>query len=197
VLYPQVSNNLLGTKFRIVTGYPSGGDINIAVERGEVDGRGSDSWASMKSTHPDWLRDHTVNFLFQIGTKREPDLSDVPLWSELGQTDEQRQVLEILSGDVAVGRPILTAPGVPVERVQALRRAFDDTIRDPAFIEAASQAHMDFNPIGGEELQGVVGKIAGAPPNIIALVKDAIKIKDVSQLPGAQEPKPGTPGEKE
>jgi tripartite-type tricarboxylate transporter receptor subunit TctC len=191
VLYPQVSNNLLGTKFRIVTGYPSGGDINIAVERGEVDGRGSDSWASMKSTHPDWLRDHTVNFLFQIGTKREADLPDVPLWSELGQTDEQRQVLEILSGDVAVGRPILTAPDVPPQRVQALRRAFDDTIKDPAFIEATSQAHMDFNPIGGEELQNVVGKIAGASPNIIALVKDAIKIKDVSQLPGAQPPKAG------
>src|SRR5258708_9978515 len=90
VLYPQVSNNLLGTRFRIVTGYPSGGDINIAVERGEVDGRGSDSWASMKSTHPDWLRDHTVNFLFQIGTNREADFADVPLWSELGLTRETR-----------------------------------------------------------------------------------------------------------
>jgi tripartite-type tricarboxylate transporter receptor subunit TctC len=197
VLYPQVSNNLLGTKFRIVTGYPSGGDINIAVERGEVDGRGSDSWASMKSTHPDWLGDHTINFLFQIGTRHEADLPDVPLWSELGQTDEQRQVLEILSGDVAVGRPILTAPDVPPERVQALRRAFDDTLKDRSFIEAASQAHMEFNPIDGEELQNVVGKIAGASPNIIAMVKDAIRIKDVSQLPAAQKPKDGVSGDKE
>src|ERR1700693_71656 len=142
VLYPQVSNNLLGTKFRIVSGYSSGGDINIAVERGEVDGRGSDSWASMKSTHTDWLRDHKINILFQIGTKREPGLPDVPLWSELGATDEQRQVLDILSGDVAVGRPILTAPGVPPDRVRALRRAFDDTLVDPAFIGAVKQAHM-------------------------------------------------------
>jgi tripartite-type tricarboxylate transporter receptor subunit TctC len=197
VLYPQVSNNLLGTKFRIVSGYVSGGDINIAVERGEVDGRGSDSWASMQTTHPDWLRDHTINILFQIGTKREAGLPDVPLWSELGQTDEQRQVLEILSGDVAVGRPILTAPGVPPERVRALRRAFDETLADPAFIAAASQAHMDFNPIGGEELQDVASRIAGASPQVIALVKEAIKIKDVRQLPADQKPKGGPAGEKE
>jgi len=197
VLYPQVSNNLLGTKFRIVTGYPSGGDINIAVERGEVDGRGSDSWASMKSTHPDWLRDHTVDFLFQIGIKREADLPDVPLWSELGETGAQRQVLEILSGDVAVGRPILTAPEVPADRVRALRRAFDDTLADPAFVEAARQAHMELNPIGGEELQSVASRIAGAPTNVIAMVKEAIRIKDVRQLPAGQGPKDGASGDKQ
>jgi tripartite-type tricarboxylate transporter receptor subunit TctC len=197
VLYPQVSNNLLGTRFRIVSGYPSGGDINIAVERGEVDGRGSDSWASMQTTHQDWLRDHKINILFQIGTKREAGLPDVPLWSELGANDDQRQVLEILSGDVAVGRPILTAPGVPPDRVRALRRAFDDTLADPAFIEAVKQAHMEFNPISGEELQDVASKIAGASPKVIAMVKEAITIKDVRQLPADQKPKGGTPGEKE
>jgi tripartite-type tricarboxylate transporter receptor subunit TctC len=197
VLYPQVSNNLLGTRFRIVSGYVSGGDINIAVERGEVDGRGSDSWASLKTTHADWLRDRKINILFQIGTKREAGMPDVPLWSELGQTEEQRQILEILSGDVAVGRPILTAPGVPPERVRALRRAFDDTLADPAFIEAAREAHMEFNPIGGEELQDVVGRIAGASPKVIAMVKEAIKIKDVRQLPADQKRPGGAAGEKE
>jgi tripartite-type tricarboxylate transporter receptor subunit TctC len=163
VLYPQVSNNLLGTKFRIVSGYPSGGDIAIALDRGEVDGH-VDSWANLKSTHPGWLREHAVNFLFQVGTKREADLPDVPLWSELGQSEEQRQILEILSGDVTVGRPILTAPDVPPERVRALRRAFDDTLMDPSFIDAASKAHMDFRPIGGEELQSIVNRIAGPRP---------------------------------
>jgi tripartite-type tricarboxylate transporter receptor subunit TctC len=197
VLYPQVSNNLLGTRFKIVSGYASGGDINIAVERGEVDGRGSDSWASMKSTHPDWIRDRTVNFLFQIGTKREADLPDVPLWSELGEPGAQRQVLEILSGDVAVGRPILTAPDVPADRVRALRRAFDDTLADPAFVEAARNAHMDINPIGGEELESVASRIAGAPPNVIAMVKEAIKIRDVRQLPAGQKPNGGASGDKE
>jgi tripartite-type tricarboxylate transporter receptor subunit TctC len=194
VLYPQVSNNLLGTKFRIVSGYPGGGDVNIAVERGEVDGRGSDSWASMLSTHPDWLRDKKINILFQVGAKREAGMPDVPLWSELGANDEQRQILEILSGDVAVGRPILTAPDVPADRVKALRQAFDETLADPAFKAAAAEAHMDFNPLGGDELQGIASKIAGASPDIIAKVKDAIVIKDMRQLPGA---KPGGGEEKQ
>src|ERR1700730_3201070 len=131
VLYPQVSNNLLGTKFKIVSGYPGGGDINLAVERREVDGRGSDSWASMKSTHPDWLRDHAINILFQVGPRRESDLPDVPLWTELAANEAQRQVLDILSADVSVGRPIVTAPEVPADRVKALRQAFDETMRDP------------------------------------------------------------------
>lgn len=121
VIYPQVSNNLLGSKFRIIAGYPGGGDINIAVERHELDGRGSDSWASIKATHSDWLQNHTINILFQVGPRREADLPDVPLWTELATTDDQRQILTLLSGDVSVGRPILTAPNVPAERVNALR----------------------------------------------------------------------------
>ena len=179
VLYPQVSNNLLGSKFKIIAGYPGGGDINIAVERHEIDGRGSDSWASMKTTHPDWLRDHTINILFQVGPRREPDLPDVPLWTDLAENDDQRQVLALLSGDVSVGRPILTAPNVPADRVKALRQAFADTLRDPQFIEAAKQANMEMNPMAGEELQQVVEKIVTSPPRILAMVKDAIAIKDV------------------
>jgi hypothetical protein len=181
VLYPQVSNNLLGSKFRIIAGYPGGGDINIAVERHELDGRGSDSWASIKATHADWLRDHTINFLFQIGPRREADLPDVPLWTDLAANDDQRQILALLSGDVSVGRPILTAPNVPAERVKALRQAFDDTMRDPQFIEAAKQAHMEMAPMSGEELQRTVGDIVSAPPRIVAMVKDAITIKDVKK----------------
>ena len=181
VLYPQVSNNLLGTKFKIISGYPGGGDINIAVERHEVDGRGSDSWASLKSTHPDWLRDHSVSILFQVGPKRETDLPDVPLWTELAGNDEQRAALEVLSGDVSVGRPILTTPNVPVERVKALRQAFDETMRDPQFLEATKQSNMDLNPMGGEELQQIVGKISAPSPKVLAMVKEAIEIKDVER----------------
>ena len=181
VLYPQVSNNLLGTKFKIISGYPGGGDINIAVERHEVDGRGSNSWASLKSTHPDWIRDHAINILFQVGPRREKDLPDVPLWTELAQNEEQRQVLEILSGDVSVGRPILTAPDVPADRVKALRQAFDETMRDPQFIEAAKQANMEINPMSGEELQQVVERIVTPSPGVLAMVKKAIAIKDVER----------------
>lgn len=181
VLYPQVSNNLLGSKFKIIAGYPGGGDINIAVERHELDGRGSDSWASMKATHPDWLRDRSINILFQVGPRREADLPDVPLWTELAGNDDQRQVLALLSGDVSVGRPILTAPNVPAERVRALRQAFDETMHDPQFIDAAKQANMEIHSMGGDELQQAVEKIVSSPPRILAMVKDVIAIKDVQR----------------
>jgi tripartite-type tricarboxylate transporter receptor subunit TctC len=179
VIYPQVSNNLLGTRFKIVAGYPGGGDINIAFERGEVDGRGSDSWASLKSTHPHWIRERKVNILFQVGPRREADLPDVPLWTELAQNETQRRVLDVLSGDAAVGRPILTAPEVPPERVKALRQAFDDTLADPQFIAAARQANMYFNPMRGEELQQIVARIVSQPADVMAMVKEALGSKDV------------------
>jgi tripartite-type tricarboxylate transporter receptor subunit TctC len=175
VLYPQVSNTVLGTRFKIVSGYPGGGDINLAVERGEVDGRGSDSWASMKANNARWLREKTINILFQIGPRREADLPDAPLWSELGESDEQRAILDVLSGDVAVGRPILTAPGVPAERVAALRLAFDRTMRDPKFVAAAAQAGMYLNPLSGEELQRIVARVVTPAPEVIAKVKEAIR----------------------
>ncbi len=181
VLYPQVSNNLLGTKFKIIAGYPGGGAIDIAVERHELDGRGSDSWDSMKALHPDWLRDHVINVLFQVGARRESDLPDVPLWTELAQNEDERNVLALLSGDVSIGRPILTAPNVPAGRVKALRQAFAETIHDPQFIAAAKQANMDMKPTSGEELQQAVDKIVSSPPNIVAMVKDAIAIKDVQK----------------
>jgi tripartite-type tricarboxylate transporter receptor subunit TctC len=186
VLYPQVANNLLGTRFKIISGYPGGGDVNLAMERGEVDGRGSNSWASWKSTKGEWLRDKKVNILFQVGPKRESDLPDVPLLSELGTSPEERQVLEVISADVAVGRPILTTPGVPQDRVAALRKAFDDTIVDKAFMAEADKQKMDINPLSGEELQQIVAKVLANSPDVIARVKQAITIKDVKMLPGAK-----------
>lgn len=182
VLYPQVSNNLLGTKFKIISGYPGGGDINIAMEREEVAGRGSNSWASWKSTKADWLRDKKINILFQVGPKREPDLMDVPLWFELTQDPDKRQVLEVLSGDVAVGRPILAPPGVPEDRGKALRAAFDATMKDQRFIDETHKQRMDISPMSGEELQKVVGGIVSVSPRVAAMVKEAIKIRDVNAL---------------
>jgi tripartite-type tricarboxylate transporter receptor subunit TctC len=186
VLYPTLANNLFGTQFRIVSGYPGGGDIMLALERREVDGRGSDSWASLKANNPDWIRDGKVNILFQIGPRREADLPGPPLLTELAQNDEQRQILEVLSGDVAVGRPVLTAPDVPPARVRALRKAFDDAMKDPAFREAAKKANMYMNPLGGEELQQIVGRIVSPSPQIIARVKEAIQVRNLQQLPGAK-----------
>jgi hypothetical protein len=188
VLYPQVSNNLLGTKFKIITGYPGGGDINLALERGEVDGRGSNSWASWKSTKAEWLKDKKINILFQVGPKRESDLPDAPLWTDLAKTPEQRQVLTILSGDVAVGRPIIAPPDMPADRVKALRAAFDETMKAKDFLDAAAKQKMDINPMSGAELQAIAGKIVDVQPNVVAMVKNAMEIKDTKELPDDKKP---------
>jgi tripartite-type tricarboxylate transporter receptor subunit TctC len=103
----------------------------------------------------------------------------------------------VLSGDVAVGRPILIAPEVPVDRVKALRKAFDDTLKDPRFIAAAEQTNMYINPMSGEELQQIVRKVAGLSPKVIAMVKEAIKTKDLQELPADQKPKGDSSGGKE
>ncbi len=183
VIYPQVANNLLGTKFKIISGYPGGGDVNLAMERGELDGRGSNSWASWKSTKADWLKEKKVNILFQVGPKREEDLPDVPLLTELAKTPEQKRVFEVLSADVSVGRPFLTTPGVPADRVAALRKAFDDTIKGKPFLADAEKLKMDIAPMSGVELQKLVSNTVEMPDSIIALVKEAIEIKDVQELP--------------
>ena len=186
VIYPTVANNLFGTQFKIVSGYPGGGDIMIALERREVDGRGSDSWASLKSNNPSWITEKKVNILFQVGPRREPDLPGPPLLTELAQNEEQKQILEVVSGDAAVGRPVLTAPDVPADRVRALRKAFDDVMKDPAFQEAAKKANLYFNPLGGEELQQIVVRIVSPSPQVIEKVKEAIRPKNLQTLPGAK-----------
>ena len=148
-------NALAGTKFKIVTGYPGGNDINLAMEKGEVGGRGSNSWASWKSGHPEWIADKKIYILVQIGLKRAADLADVPLMSELAKTDEDRQVLTFISSDMGISRAFVTTPGVPPERLAALRQAFMEMMKDPDFLAEAAKTQMDISPSSGEEAQKV------------------------------------------
>ena len=152
-LYPYALNQLVGTKFKIVTGYPGGNDINLAMERGEVGGRGSNSWASWKSTRPQWLAEKKIFILVQIGVKRNSELPDVPTMQELAKNDTDRQVLNFISADTAISRPLVTNDGVPRERVEALRRAFDATMKDPEFLAEAEKTKTDISPMTGEEAQ--------------------------------------------
>jgi tripartite-type tricarboxylate transporter receptor subunit TctC len=161
--YPKAMNALLGTRFRIIFGYPGGNDINLAMERGEVDGRGSNSWSSWKTTRPDWLAQKKINILVQIGLKKARDLPDVPLLMDLASNPEDRELLRLLSASTNIGRPIFTTPGVPADRVAALRKAFDAMVRDPAFLAEARRAKFDIEPNSGEELQKLVAGIVGTP----------------------------------
>ena len=162
--YPQVLNTMVGTKFKIILGYPGGAEINLAMENGEVGGRGSNSWSSWKASKPDWVRDKKMNVLAQVGLTKNPELPNVPTLVELATNDEDRAAMRLVSAPPSVGRPIFTSPGVPEERVRALRQAFEATMKDPAFLEEAKKLNLDINPISGEELQKVVVDIINTPP---------------------------------
>jgi tripartite-type tricarboxylate transporter receptor subunit TctC len=164
--YPTIMNALLGTKFKVVVGYPGGNDINLAMERGEVAGRGSNAWASWKSTRPDWLKDKKINILVQIGLTKAHDLPDVPLLVDLAKNDADRAAFKLLSASTTIGRPIFSTPNVPPERTKALRDAFDKMVKDPTFLEEAKKMNFDIEPISGAELQKIVAEIVATPKEI-------------------------------
>jgi tripartite-type tricarboxylate transporter receptor subunit TctC len=177
VYYPKALNEIVGTKFKIVSGYPGGNNVNIAMERGEVGGRGSNSWASWKATHPDWLKERKIYILVQIALKRHPELANVPTMIELAKNDDDRAVLQFLSADIPISRAYVTTPGTPPERVEALRRAFDATMKDPAFLADAKKSRMDISPSTGEEAQKFSEMIANTPPKVLARAKKILDVK--------------------
>ena len=171
--YMTAMNALLGTKFKIVTGYPGGNEVNLAMERGEVGGRGN-SFASWYSTKLDWVTSGKLKFLVQVGLKSDPRHPEAPLLVELARNEFDRKVLEFISADTANSRPIATTAGVPADRVEALRRAFDATMKDPQFLAEAARENMDVSPSSGEEAQKVVEGILDAPPAVVARAKEII-----------------------
>jgi tripartite-type tricarboxylate transporter receptor subunit TctC len=171
VIYATAMNGLLGTKFKLVTGYPGGNEVNLAMERGEIDGRASNSWAAWKSTRPDWVAEKKIIVLVQVGLQRAPDLPDVPLLLELADNSMDRQVLTFLSADTAISRALVTAPETPPERLAALRRAFDATMKDPEFLAEAEKSQMDILPMTGEAAQKIADSIVNTPPEVVARAK--------------------------
>ena len=189
--YPQVLNTLLGTKFKIIAGYPGGRDMDLAMERGEVHGRGSNAYASYKATAPEWLKDGKINMIVQVGLAKEAELPSVPLLMDLGPTPEDRAALKLLSSVTAVGRPLFTSPGTPPERVAALRRAFDLTVKDPAYLAELQKINLTLNPMGGEELQKLIEDTVNTPKPIVERLLKAIEGRDVKELPAADATKGG------
>ena len=171
VVYATAMNALLGTKFKIVTGYPGGNEVNLAMERGEIDGRASNSWASWKSTRPDWVAEKKIIVLVQIGLQRARDLAEVPLLNELAGNDMDRQVLTFLSADTSIARSLVTTPDTPPERVAALPRAFEATMRDPEFLAEAQKGQMEIEPMRGEDAQKVADSIVNTPPAVVGRAK--------------------------
>jgi len=172
VQIPVAYNRLMGTKLKIIYGYKGGSGVNLAMERGEVEGRSTNNLASWKATHPLWIKERKLNILLQLGLKKDKELPNVPLLTDLVKGDaEKEKVARFLSLAYAVGRPIATNSGVPADRVAALRKACGATMSDPNFIKEANgqRAEMGYRP--GREVQSIIGEIAGAPPKLIETVK--------------------------
>ena len=185
--FPAVYNSLLGTKFKIIYGYGPASDLDLAMERGEVDGRATRTWASYNATRPDWIDGKKLNFIFQVGLRKESDLPDVPLLLDLAKSEEERIIFRIISSTAAFGRPVATTPEVPRERVAALRAAFDATLKDSVFIAEATKIKAEIGAMSGSEVDDVVASIVGAPKAMLDRLKVAMELKDAEKWAHAQE----------
>src|SRR4051812_1434444 len=174
-VYPKLANELLGTRFKIVSGYPGGTPIILALERGEVEGRGSNPWSDWKTRKPDWVRDKKIIPLMQMSLFKHPDLPDVPLMVDLAPNETARAVFELVTITGELGRPFLTAPDVPADRVKALRDAFKATMKDPEFLAEAAKTQKEIHPIYSEEMDRLVKRVLSAPKEAKDILKAALK----------------------
>jgi tripartite-type tricarboxylate transporter receptor subunit TctC len=179
-LVPQILNETLGTKFKIVLGYNGVADLNIAMERGEIEGRGA-SWISVATQAPQYITEHKLKALVVDGLTREPLIPDVPLMMEVMKTDQQRETVAFISSAAEFGRSAFAPPGVPADRVAALRAAFDAAMKDPALLASAKQRKIPIEPQGGEELGKVAAKIASSSPQAVEAARRLMGIKEGSQ----------------
>jgi len=172
--FPALTNVVLGTKFKIVPGYGSTPQMNEALERGEVEGIAGFGWFALNAQAPQWVRDGRIKVIAQFGGSRSRLLPDVPLMLDLAKTPADRQALMLLFGRTEYGRPYFLPPGVPADRVQALRRAFDATMKDKAFAAEAAKIGFAVDPLTGEQVQAAVATLADTPADVVARVRAAL-----------------------
>jgi tripartite-type tricarboxylate transporter receptor subunit TctC len=177
--FPMLLKNVLGAKFKIVAGYPGTREINLALEKGEVQGACGETWSSVAATYPYWFKDNLVRPLIQEGNVGYPQLDamGVPLTRDFAKSVEQRQILELVYSQTTFGRPYVVAPGVPEDRVAALRKAFMETLKDPELVAEADRMQLDVSPISGEELQKIIAKVYATPSDVVQKAKDAMAFK--------------------
>ncbi len=170
--YPALMNELLGTKFKVVTGYSGGNEVNIAMERGEVQAR-NNSWSSWKVTKKAWLKEKKIYVIAQAGAKAK-DL-DAPMIEELVKTEADRQLVNIIMSGAALGRPMATTPDVPEPRLRALRAAFLAVMKDPEFVAETRKLNIEIDPVSGEAMQKIVARVLATPAAILQRAKPLLE----------------------
>ena len=176
---PIMLNNVLGTKFKVVLGYPGSREIIMAIEKGEVHGMCGMGWSSLKSQYPDLLKNGEIKIVVQENDKGLPEMDKmgVPLTVSYAHDEQQRRILEIIYSQEVFFRPYFVAAEVPADRLQILRRAFMETWRDPDLLKDAATMNLDVGPTSGEEVQSLLQKIYASPPALLQSAKEAIKLK--------------------
>lgn len=182
---PQTLNEIVGTKFKIVLGYNGANDLNLAMERGEIQARGA-SWISVVTQAPQYIREKKLKPLVVDGLTREPELPDVPTLIELAKTEEQRDALRLMAAASEFGRAVFAPPGTPDDRVAALRAAFDATMKDPVFIEEAKKANIPIEAQTGAKLDAIAKQIMATSPTAIALARKLLASEDGPAPPQAK-----------
>jgi tripartite-type tricarboxylate transporter receptor subunit TctC len=173
--FPTVANALLGTRFKMVTGYPGGSDIDLALERGEVQGRCGWSWTSINSTRRHWVEAKRLNILFQMAHDKHPDLPNVPLITDLAKSPEDRAILRIMFARQVTAWPFTAPPDVPKDRVDALRKAFLDTMVDPEFLASADKGNFEIIPVSGVRMHELMEEVYTTPPAIVERFRKILK----------------------
>ena len=172
--FPKVLNATIGTKFKIIAGYPGGNDIDLAMERGEVMGRCGWSWSSVTATHQNWIDEKRINVLVQLSLSRHPDLPNVPLIMDFAKSNEEKQIFKLVFARQPMGRPFLMPPGIPADRMVAVRKAFMDTMKDGEFLADAEKMKLEINPVSGDAVQEIVQEVYQTPKSIAAAVADMV-----------------------
>jgi tripartite-type tricarboxylate transporter receptor subunit TctC len=180
VFFPKIINQLMGANIQVVNGYQGAAAVALAMGRGEVNCMGSHSWSAAKATMAQYFRDGKMSVLVQWGPAKDPDISDqakrdVPLILDYARNDMDREVLTLFNSSISIGRPLIAPPDVPRARVEALRRAFDETMTDSEFLAEAKRLNMDIKPMAGIELQKLALNVAHTSPATVARAQALVK----------------------
>jgi hypothetical protein len=168
---PGIMNAIFGSKFDVVSGYKVSGDVSLAIERGEVEGRCGWSWSSIKATHQQWVDAKKLNLLLQFSLFKHPQLPNVPLVFEFARDERQRQLLKLVIARQAFGWPFVAPPGVPADKVAVLRKAFMQTMEDKEFLADAAKGKIDIDPVSGEDLQRLIADLYATPSDLVSEAK--------------------------
>jgi tripartite-type tricarboxylate transporter receptor subunit TctC len=173
-IFSAVLKNAFGARLRLVSGYPGSAEVALAIERGEVDGRVGWSWSSLKLLKPDWVAQRRINIIAQLTLQKSTELDHVPLVLDFADTDRKRQILRLVLSRQSMARPFAAPPGLAEDRKQALRDAFDATMRDSEFLAEARQRGLEVNPVRGADIDKLVDELYRTPPDIVAEVRKII-----------------------